>query len=109
MFPECTAKWKKLKDQRRYEKRIPAVHKQPEVAPVFRRADDWDHKKYLEYKKQMKKPNGRTCMAEGCEVGCIGFNYFCEFHQEQNYRKAAACGFLEEGGSRQSAHMIFGG
>ena len=91
-----------------YEKRIPAVHKQPEVAPVFRRADDWDHGKYVEYKKQMKKLNGRVCMAEGCEVGCFGFNFFCGFHQEQNYRKAENHGFLEEGGSRRSASGIYG-
>jgi len=107
--PECAVEWEQMKDQRRYEKRIPATHKQPEIETVFRRADDWDHKKYLEYKRALKAPNGRVCMAEGCKAGCVGFNFFCEFHQEQNYRKAAGYAFLDEGGSaRQSASGIMG-
>ena len=106
----CGVAAKKQKDELRYKNRVPATHKQGSALwDGIKTDEDFTHKKYLEYKKQMKKLNGRVCMAEGCEAGCIGFNYFCEFHQEQNYRKAAACGFLEEGGSRQSAHMIFGG
>ena len=108
--PDCAKKAKRQKDERKYKHRVPATHRPGSALwDGIKTDEDFTHKKYLEYKKQMKKLNGRVCMAEGCEAGCIGFNYFCEFHQEQNYRKAAACGFVEEcGGGRQSASGVFG-
>ena len=99
--PECAVEWKRLKDQR-------AVHKQPEVAPVFRRPDDWDHRKYVQLEKQKKLPNGRICREDDCVNPCFGFNRYCDECRERVYRKAAGCGFLEEGGSRQSASGVFG-
>ena len=101
---------KKQKDELRYKNRVPATHKQGSaIWDGVKTEEDFTHKKYLEYKKQMKAKNGRVCMAEGCEVGCVGFNFFCEFHRVENYRKASGYAFLEEQGmGRRSVSGVFG-
>ena len=109
--PDCARKAKRQKDERRYKHRVPATHRPGSaVWDGIKRKDDWDHSKFMALKKKQKKLNGRTCMSEGCKAKCVGVNnYFCEFHKIENYRRATAHAFVEEGGSRQSAHMIFGG
>ena len=106
---ECGVVAKKQKDERRYKHRVPATHRPGSALwDGVKRDDDYDHKQYVEYRKQLKAKNGRVCREDGCDVKCTGFNFFCDFHREHNYRKAAGCGFLEEGGSRQSASGVFG-
>jgi len=109
--PECAKERKRRKNLLRYEKRIPATHKAPNMkAWVGEREDDYTHKKYLEYKKQMKAENGRVCREDGCKTKCYGINnYYCERHRIINFRKAEGCAFLDEGdGGRRSASGVFG-
>jgi len=106
--PDCGKKAKRQKDERRYKHRIPATHRPGSaIWDGVKRDDDYDHKQYIEYKKQLKAKNGRTCREDGCANPCFGFNRYCDFHRTQNYRKAASHAFLEEGGSRQSASGIY--
>ena len=94
------------------KRKVPATHRvevgRPGVAiwDGVKRDDDYDHKQYIGYKKQLKAKNGRTCREDGCANPCFGFNHYCDECRERVYRKAAGCGFLEEGGSRQSASGI---
>ena len=107
--PDCAKKAKRQKDERRYKRRVPATHRPGSALwDGVKRDDDYDHKQYIEYKKQLKAKNGRTCREDGCANPCFGFNRYCDECRERVYRKAANCGFLEEGGSRQSASGIYG-
>ena len=111
--PECAKKAKRQKDELRYKNRVPATHRvevgRPGVAiwDGVKRDDDYDHKQYIEYKKQMKAENGRKCLK--CGEPCYGFDFHCERHKLENYRKADNHAFIDEGGSaRQSASGVFG-
>jgi len=108
--PACAKERKRRKNLLRSDKRIPATHKMPEVAPVFERREDWSHKKYEAKMKKDKELNGRVCREDGCDVKCVGVNnHYCEYHRIANCRKADNCAFLDEGGSaRRSASGIFG-
>ena len=108
--PDCAKKAKRQKDERKYKHRVPATHRPGSaIWDGVKRDDDYDHKQYVEYRKQLKAKNGRTCREDGCANPCFGFNHYCDECRERVYRKAAGCGFLEEGGSaRQSASGVFG-
>ena len=107
--PDCGKEAKRQKDERRYKRRVPATHRPGSALwDGVKRDDDFTHKKYMEYKKQLKAKNGRVCREDGCANPCFGFNRYCDECRERVYRKAAGCGFLEEGGSRQSASGVFG-
>jgi len=106
--PECAKEWKRLKNARRYEKRIPATHKVTNVKwDRIVRDDDFTHETYMESERKMKMKNGRTCLRSGCDIECVGPYYFCETHRLQNYKKAETHAFCEgDSPDRRTATMI---
>ena len=61
----------------------PATHKQPGRSSVFvPRADDWNHKKYMEEQKAIRN-NGRVCLKAGCELPTGGIHFHCEKHRRE--------------------------
>jgi hypothetical protein len=92
----CKDEYRRIKEESQKKHQIPATHKSCKAEwDGIVRDDDFTHRKYLEYSRMTKKKNGRVCMAEGCNVKCVGTYYFCERCREQNYRKAAYHGFME--------------
>ena len=107
--PDCGKEAKRQKDERRYKHRVPATHRQGVALwDGVKRSEDWTHNKYLAKMKKDKELNGRVCREDNCKTNCVGPYFYCDFHREQNYRKAASHAFADESVGRQSASGVFG-
>ena len=98
---ECQAWWKVEKIERVRERSKNYVRrKNVRPSPAGRASarasqedygpDDWSHEKYLKQEEELKKPNGRVCLRNGCKTACVGVYYFCELHRNKNIARANA-------------------
>jgi len=92
--PECVEWWEGEREVRR-ALRNDAVNGQrkarngePKVpenkkAVFIPREDDWSQEKFIEKLKFHRRPNGHTCLRDGCNIPTTGNYRFCEKHNEK--------------------------
>jgi hypothetical protein len=89
---ECIPWWDENKDRIKKERLKKRDRSKPKAkpkkvetveVPEFEQGDGWSQQKYNQLQRKLNAHNGKTCLTDGCDGKCKGFNRYCDKCRER--------------------------